>query len=66
MMKFRVEGMTCGGCARGVTNAVRAIDPEAEVAVDLAAKSVAVRSNASADRIRSAIDEAGYLAVVSD
>ena len=66
MMKFRGEGMTCGGCARGVTNAVRAIDPEAEVAVDLAAKSVAVRSNASADRIRSAIDEAGYRAVVSD
>ena len=66
MMKFRVEGMTCGGCARGVTNAVRAIDPEAEVEVDLAAKSVAVRSNASADRIRSAIDEAGYRAVVSD
>lgn len=65
MLKLRVEGMTCGGCARGVAKAVRAIDPEAEVAVDLAAKSVEVRSHASADRICGAINAAGYRAVVA-
>jgi copper chaperone len=65
MVKFRVEGMTCGGCARGVTNALQRIDPKAEVAVDLAAKSVTVRSTASADQLRRGIEQAGYRASVS-
>ena len=28
-MEFHVEDMTCGGCARGVTRAIQAIDANA-------------------------------------
>ena len=32
---MRVEGMSCQGCVETVTRAVRALDPEAKVEVDL-------------------------------
>jgi copper chaperone len=60
MITFNVIGMTCGGCARAVTNAVHQIDASASVEVDLGAKKVAVTSTASSDRLQSAIEEAGY------
>lgn len=34
-MEFTVNGMTCGHCALAVTNAVRNIDPNSIVEVDL-------------------------------
>ena len=37
MIELRVEGMTCGHCVSAVTRAVKALDPEAHVQVDLAA-----------------------------
>ena len=60
MITFNVTGMTCGGCARAVTNAVHQVDRAASVEIDLAAKTVTVTSAASADRLQSAIEEAGY------
>ena len=60
MIKFNVNGMTCGGCARAVTNAVQQIDPAASVDVDLAAKTVSVESSADDGEVKAAIEEAGY------
>ena len=60
MFDFQVNGMTCGGCARAVTNAVESVDAAANVQVDLAAKRVTVDSTADAAKIRSAIEDAGY------
>jgi copper chaperone len=60
MYRFRVHGMTCGGCARSVTNALKAADPAASVSVDLAAKRVEVDSPVAAERLRKAIEDAGY------
>ncbi len=34
-MQFRIENMTCGGCARSVTKTIQKVDPAAEVEVDL-------------------------------
>ncbi len=34
-VSYRVTGMTCGGCVRAVTNALRTAAPAASVAVDL-------------------------------
>ena len=28
-MRFHIENMTCGGCARGVTKAIQSVDAEA-------------------------------------
>jgi copper chaperone len=62
MMTFKVEGMTCGGCARAVTNAVKGVDPEAEVAADVPGRTVTVASRADQARIVAALAEAGYTA----
>lgn len=60
MFKFVVEGMSCGGCARSVTNALKGADPQAEVVVDLADKKVTVESSKDAATLRAAIEKAGF------
>jgi copper chaperone len=60
MLEFRVDGMTCGGCARAVTNAVKSVDDAAAVQVDLASKLVTVGTAADAAEVQSAIEGAGY------
>ena len=60
MIELQVENMSCGHCVNAVTKAVQALDPAAQVAVDLAAKKVSVASSAPADKISAAIEDAGY------
>ena len=60
MLAYQVNGMTCGGCARAVTNAVKTVDESAIVQVDLASRRVTVEASADAAKIQSAIEEAGY------
>ena len=59
MATYRVSGMTCGGCARSVETAIKAVAPGATVSVDLAAKAVAP-STATAEQVKKAVDEAGF------
>ena len=59
-MQFQIENMTCGGCVRGVTRAIQAVDPKAEVDADLATHEVKVTSQAPRDQLMSALAEAGY------
>ena len=60
MMNFSVLGMTCGGCARAVTNAVQRVDENAKVDVDLGAKRVSVQSSSDPKLVENAIEDAGY------
>ena len=60
MIEFNVPAMSCGHCVKAVTEAVHAVDPQAEVKVDLAGKKVDVRSNADRNAIAGALTEAGY------
>ena len=60
MVELTVTGMTCGGCARAVTNAVQSVDPAAGVVVDVASKRVSIDSQADVAQIEAAIEEAGY------
>lgn len=57
---FNVQGMSCGHCVGAVTQAVKAIDPAAEVKVDLAGGKVEVQSQRDAAAIAAAIEEEGY------
>ena len=59
-MKFTVDGVTCGHCVRAITRAVQALDPAAQVAVDLAARSVEVQTGLPAEQVAAAIVAAGY------
>lgn len=61
MHRFNVDKMECGGCAKAVTRAVHAVEPNARIEVDLGAKLVTVTgADGQADRIVQAIVEAGY------
>jgi copper chaperone len=57
---FQVQGMSCGHCVGAVTNAVKAIDPQAQVKVDLASGKVEVQSQQDAAAITRAIEDEGY------
>ncbi|WP_180683781.1 heavy-metal-associated domain-containing protein [Tepidicella baoligensis] len=57
---FTVQGMTCGHCEKAVTQALRGVDPQAEVRIDRQAQRVQVRSDLPRDTLAHAIAEEGY------
>lgn len=57
---FNVQGMTCGHCERAVTQAVKTVDPQAEVRIDRASGQVNVLSGKPREAISAAIAEEGY------
>lgn len=60
MIELSVNGMTCGHCASTVTRAIKAVDPNAVVRVDLEGKRVHVDSRSPAAALAKAVTEAGY------
>ncbi|MFG0584341.1 Copper chaperone CopZ [Pseudomonas sp. THAF187a] len=60
MQQFKVSGMSCGHCVRAVTQAIKALDPAAQVDVDLAAGVVQVDSDVPAAQLEAAIRGEGY------
>jgi len=56
---YKVNGMTCGGCAKSVSTAIQSAAPGAEVNVDLDAKTVFV-SGANMDLVKQAVEDAGF------
>jgi copper chaperone len=63
MLDLTIPDMTCGGCARGVTAAIKAIDPGAELVIDLDSHHVQVRTSATAEAVKAAVVEAGFAPV---
>ena len=63
MIEFKVDDMSCGHCVAAITGAVKAVDAEGSVEVDLQRKRVRVESAHPAAEIRAAIEEAGYTPV---
>lgn len=61
MLTFEVNDMTCGHCVSAITNALKAVDSDVKVQIDLAMHRVQVES-ASADpaELADAIKRAGY------
>ena len=60
MLKFKVDGMTCGHCAQTVTETVEALPQVERVLVDLKTGEVTVQGNADEGAVRQAIEDAGY------
>lgn len=57
---FTVQGMSCGHCVKAVTKAVQALDPQAQVQVDLPSQQVEVESQQPREVIAAAIVDQGY------
>ena len=56
---YSVLGMTCGGCAKSVTNAILDAAPGAHVEVNLEAKAVTVEG-AEESAVKQAVEAAGF------
>ena len=55
-----VTGMTCGHCEKAVTQAIKAVDPQAQVRIDRAQNRVELDSSASREALVRATTEEGY------
>lgn len=65
MQVFRVDDMSCGHCASSITKAVRAVDADARVEVDLGQQLVRIEATpADAAELADAIAGAGYTPVL--
>ncbi len=60
MYEFQILTMDCNHCASTVTKAIRKIDPNAIVKVDLMSQMVRVEGQSGAEQIEEAINAAGY------
>lgn len=65
MVQFRVDDMTCGHCVSKINKAIKGLDVNAAVAIDLKRHLVNVEG-ADAGEVEAAIKEAGYTPVLSD
>jgi copper chaperone len=66
MITLEVQDMTCGHCASTITKALKQLDPQARVEIDLGAHRVRVTSAESAEDVAAAIREEGYTPVVAE
>lgn len=60
---FRIDDMTCGHCMATIAKAIKAVDAQADVRIDLDQHQVKISSAAGASTLESAIREAGYTPV---
>ncbi|OAP35190.1 heavy metal-binding protein [Sinorhizobium glycinis] len=62
MYHLNVSDMTCGHCVSAVEKAVKSVDPDAKVAVNLEAQTASIDSRIGSDAFIAAIEAAGYRA----
>lgn len=60
MLSLKVSGMTCGGCINAITRAIKAQDPQAVIAADLASQTVNLETSLSAAQASELITQAGF------
>jgi copper chaperone len=65
MYSLSISDMTCSHCAGTVEKAVKSVDPNAKVTVDLRAKTASIESDIGPAAFVAAIEDAGYQASVS-
>jgi copper chaperone CopZ len=57
---YRVQGMTCGGCAKHVEKALRSVPGVTSVAMDVAKGTASVAGEASFESLAASVAAAGY------
>lgn len=63
---LKIEGMTCGGCVRSVTNVLRSLPGVADAQVSLEDRQARVTfdpARVDVARLKGAIEDAGYRAL---
>jgi copper chaperone len=59
-INLKVPSMVCDGCAETVTKAIKTVDGQARVNIDLDSKVVAIESAASPESFQQAITAVGH------
>jgi len=57
---YRIQGMTCGGCAKHVEKALRSVPGITGVTMDVAKGTATVTGEAPLDAMAKSVSEAGY------
>lgn len=57
---YSVGGMTCGGCARSVENAIKGLTPGATISIDLPTGKVTVENGPDDTQVEQAVKDAGF------
>lgn len=60
MPRYNIPDMTCGHCVQKIDAAVKRVDENAKVTVDLPAHNITVHSGLDSERLTQAIREAGF------
>lgn len=60
MQAFEIQSMTCGSCAGRITRAIKDLDPQARLDVDVKQRTVRIDTNEDRPSLVAALTEAGY------
>lgn len=60
MQEFIIHSMSCGGCVSRIVQAVKILDAQAKIEVDLPTKTVRIDSSEDRESVTAALIEAGY------
>ena len=60
MTTFSIPDMNCGHCKAAVEAAVRKLDPDASIEVDLAARRAEIQSSQAVAAVIAALDAVGF------
>lgn len=60
MLKLNVPDMSCNHCVAAISAAIESVNNDASMEFDLTQRQVKIESSAPAERIKAAIEEAGY------
>ncbi|MGR2740321.1 heavy-metal-associated domain-containing protein [Billgrantia sp. Q4P2] len=60
MLTLKVPKMTCGHCASTVTTAIKSVDADANIEIDLTKQHVTIKSSADTTALAAVLEEAGY------
>lgn len=59
-MRFYIQNMTCGGCARSVAKAIQSVDSQAKVTADPPNRTIDVVSSRPRAELEAALARAGH------
>ncbi|GER10650.1 heavy-metal-associated domain-containing protein [Variovorax boronicumulans] len=60
MQAFEIQSMTCGSCAGRITRAIKDLDPQARLEVDVKQRTVRIDTTEDRPSLVAALTEAGY------
>ncbi len=62
MLTLEIPTISCGHCARAITEAVQELDPAARVEVDIDRKRAAIETSAATAAVLARLEEEGFTA----